>query len=186
MVKAGLDALTKSLAKEVAGTGILVNSVAPGLVETDMTTELTAEAREALLALVPLGRMGRPEEVADVVDFLASGGELRPRQRAARERRHVRRLDGSGGRELTTDEMLAAVPHGAPFRFIAEILELDDDHIVAAYRFPEDADFYRGHFPQNPITPGVLLVEAMAQAGVVALGIYLLAKESSLEQARTW
>jgi 3-hydroxyacyl-[acyl-carrier-protein] dehydratase len=89
------------------------------------------------------------------------------------------------GRELTTDEVLAAVPHGAPFRFLDEILELDDDHIVAAYRFRADADFYRGHFPQNPITPGVLLVEAMAQAGVVALGIYLLAKESSLEHART-
>jgi 3-oxoacyl-[acyl-carrier protein] reductase len=73
MAKAGLDALTKSLAKEVAGTDILVNSVAPGLVETDMTAELPAEAREALLTLVPLGRMGRPEEVADVVAFLASG-----------------------------------------------------------------------------------------------------------------
>jgi 3-oxoacyl-[acyl-carrier protein] reductase len=72
MAKAGLDALTKSLAKEVAGTEILVNSVAPGLVETDMTAELSAEAREALLGLVPLGRMGRPEEVADVVAFLAS------------------------------------------------------------------------------------------------------------------
>ena len=88
------------------------------------------------------------------------------------------------GRNLTTDEVLAAIPHGAPFRFIDEILELDDDHIVAAYRFREDADFYRGHFPRNPITPGVLLIEAMAQAGVVALGIYLLAKDASLEQAR--
>ena len=73
MAKAGLDALTKSLAKEVAGTAILVNSVAPGLVETDMTAELSAEAREALVALVPLGRMGLPEEIADVVAFLASG-----------------------------------------------------------------------------------------------------------------
>jgi 3-oxoacyl-[acyl-carrier protein] reductase len=73
MAKAGLDALTKSLAKEVAGTGILVNSVAPGLVETDMTAELPAQARDALVALVPLGRMGRPEEIADVVAFLASG-----------------------------------------------------------------------------------------------------------------
>ena len=72
MAKAGLDALTKSLAKEVAGTGILVNSVAPGLVETDMTAELPAEARDALTALVLLGRMGRPDEIADVVAFLAS------------------------------------------------------------------------------------------------------------------
>ena len=88
------------------------------------------------------------------------------------------------GKELTAAEVLALVPHGPPFRFLDEILEIDDDHIVAACRFREDADFYHGHFPGNPITPGVLLVEAMAQAGVVALGIYLLAKESSPEAAR--
>ena len=75
---------------------------------------------------------------------------------------------------LTADAVLAAVPHRPPFRFIDEIVELDHDHIVAAYRFRPDADFYRGHFPGNPITPGVLLVEAMAQAGVVAHGIFLL------------
>lgn len=81
-------------------------------------------------------------------------------------------------------EVLDAVPQVPPFRFLSEILELDDEHIVAAHRFPADADFYRGHFPGNPITPGVLLVEAMAQAGVVALGIYLIARESSLDDAR--
>ena len=86
--------------------------------------------------------------------------------------------------EPTADEILAAVPHAPPFRFIDEILELDDEHILAAYRSREDADFYRGHFPANPITPGVLLVEAMAQAGVVALAIYLFAKQSSLDEAR--
>ena len=75
---------------------------------------------------------------------------------------------------LTPAAVLDAVPHRPPFRFIDEILELDDEHIVAAYRFPADADFYRGHFPGNPITPGALLLEAMAQAGVVAHGIYLL------------
>jgi len=84
----------------------------------------------------------------------------------------------------THEEILAALPQQAPFRFLSEILELDDEHILAAHRFPADADFYRGHFPGNPITPGVLLVEAMAQAGVVALGIYLVAKESSLDEAK--
>ncbi len=74
----------------------------------------------------------------------------------------------------TAAAVLDAMPHRPPFRFIDEILELDDEHIVAAYRFPADADFYRGHFPGNPVTPGVLLLEAMAQAGVVAHGIYLL------------
>ena len=86
--------------------------------------------------------------------------------------------------ELSRDQVLAAVPQQAPFRFIDEILELDEEHIVAACRFREDADFYRGHFPGHPVTPGVLLVEAMAQAGVVALGIYLLARQASLDEAR--
>ena len=70
---------------------------------------------------------------------------------------------------IRPEEVLALVPQQAPFRFIDEILELDDEHIVAAYTFPSDADFYRGHFPGNPITPGVILIETMAQAGVVAL-----------------
>src|SRR5262245_28235893 len=78
--------------------------------------------------------------------------------------------------QMTPAAVLAAMPHRPPFRFVDEIVELDDEHIVAAYRFPADADFYRGHFPGNPITPGVLLLEAMAQAGVVAHGIYLLGR----------
>jgi 3-hydroxyacyl-[acyl-carrier-protein] dehydratase len=77
---------------------------------------------------------------------------------------------------LTPAEVLHAMPHRPPFRFVDEIVELDDDHILAAYCFRPDADFYRGHFPGNPITPGVLLLEAMAQAGVVAHGIYLLGR----------
>ena len=81
--------------------------------------------------------------------------------------------------ELSKEEVLARVPQQDPFRFIDEIRELDPEHIVASYRFPEDADFYRGHFPGNPITPGVILVETMAQAGVVALGLYLCALERS-------
>lgn len=79
---------------------------------------------------------------------------------------------------MTHGELLAAVPQADPFRFIDEVLSVDGDHISAAVRFREDADFYRGHFPGNPITPGVILIEAMAQAGVVAHGIYLLAEES--------
>ena len=85
------------------------------------------------------------------------------------------------GRILTPAEVLAAVPQQAPFRFLDEILEIDAEHVVAAHRFREDADFYRGHFPGNPVTPGVLLIEAMAQAGVVAHGIWLLAYTSGPE-----
>ena len=61
-------------------------------------------------------------------------------------------------------EVLAALPQKEPFRFLDEIVELDDEHIVARYTFREEADFYRGHFPGNPITPGVILIETMAQA----------------------
>ncbi len=74
MEKAGIDAMTKSLAKELGDRGILVNSVAPGFIRTDMTAGLADDVREAVLASVPLGRMGRPEEVAEVVAFLASRG----------------------------------------------------------------------------------------------------------------
>jgi len=78
---------------------------------------------------------------------------------------------------LTSEQVLAAVPQQEPFRFIDEILELDDDHIVSTYRFRPEADFYRGHFPGNPVTPGVILIESMAQAGIVALGIHLIARD---------
>lgn len=84
---------------------------------------------------------------------------------------------------MTPEAVLAAVPQQPPFRFIDEILELGEDHIVAATTFRPDADFYRGHFPGHPITPGVLLIEAMAQAGVVALGIHLLTRELGPEEA---
>jgi len=72
MAKAALDALTKSLAQELGGRDILVNSVAPGFIATDMTADLPAEARDRILERIPLGRMGTPEEVAEVVAFLVS------------------------------------------------------------------------------------------------------------------
>lgn len=74
MVKAGLDAFVKSLAQELAGREILVNAVAPGFIDTDMTEELPAEIKQAILGKIPLGRMGSGEEVADVVAFLATRG----------------------------------------------------------------------------------------------------------------
>ena len=71
MEKAGLDAMTRSLALELTDRGILVNSVAPGFIDTAMTAELPAEVKETILKQIPLGRMGTPEEVAEVVAFLA-------------------------------------------------------------------------------------------------------------------
>jgi 3-oxoacyl-[acyl-carrier protein] reductase len=72
--KAGLIGLTKSVAKELASRGILVNAVAPGYIETDMTAELPEAAREALMAQIALGRLGTPEDIAPVVRFLAGPG----------------------------------------------------------------------------------------------------------------
>jgi len=74
MEKAALDAFTKSLSKELAGRNILVNSVAPGFIDTEMTHDLPDEIRTRILDNVTLGRTGRPEEVADVVSFLATRG----------------------------------------------------------------------------------------------------------------
>ena len=88
------------------------------------------------------------------------------------------------GDVLSNEEVLAMVPQQEPFRFIDEIVELSEDHIVARYTFREDADFYRGHFPGNPITPGVILTETAAQAAVVAFGIALVARESVPRRGR--
>ena len=72
--KAGLIGLTKSAAKELASRGILVNVVAPGYIETDMTAELPESGREALRAQIAVGRLGQPEDIASVVRFLAGPG----------------------------------------------------------------------------------------------------------------
>jgi 3-oxoacyl-[acyl-carrier protein] reductase len=74
MEKAALDAFTKSLSKEMAGRNILVNSVAPGFIDTEMTQELPDEVQKRILESIALGRVGRPEEVAEVVGFLATKG----------------------------------------------------------------------------------------------------------------
>lgn len=70
--KAGVEAITRATALEVAAAGIAVNCVAPGPIETPMSAEVTGEARARLLAPVPMKRIGKPEEVAELVGFLAS------------------------------------------------------------------------------------------------------------------
>ena len=70
--KAGMVGFTKSMAREVGSRGITVNAVAPGFIDTDMTRELPEEQRDALLSSIPLGRLGRPAEIAAAVVFLAT------------------------------------------------------------------------------------------------------------------
>ena len=70
--KAGLEGLTRALSRDLASKGVLVNAVAPGLIETDMLVNMPAAARDGLLKAVALGRLGMPREVAELVAFLAS------------------------------------------------------------------------------------------------------------------
>jgi 3-hydroxyacyl-[acyl-carrier-protein] dehydratase len=94
---------------------------------------------------------------------------------------------GAGtGRVLTPAQVLALVPQQPPFRFIDEIVELSERHAVGRYTFRSDESFYAGHFPGLPITPGVILIETMAQTGVVALGLYLKALEVDVEELKRW
>jgi 3-oxoacyl-[acyl-carrier protein] reductase len=72
--KAGIAGLTRSLAREIGSRAITVNCVAPGFIDTDMTRALPEAQRGQLLAQIPLGRLGRPEDVAAAVLFLASPG----------------------------------------------------------------------------------------------------------------
>lgn len=70
--KAGIEGFSRALAKEIGSRGITVNAVAPGFIETDMTKDLPEKQAEALMASIPLGRLGQPEEIAAMVGFLAS------------------------------------------------------------------------------------------------------------------
>ncbi len=74
-------------------------------------------------------------------------------------------------------ELLTYIPQKEPFRFVDEITEVTDDYIKGFYKLRKTEFFYKGHFPNNPITPGVIIIEIMAQIGLVAYGIYLFKKE---------
>jgi 3-hydroxyacyl-[acyl-carrier-protein] dehydratase len=69
--------------------------------------------------------------------------------------------------------VFARIPQQAPFRFVDELTELGADGARGSYRFREDEYFYAGHFPGRPVTPGVILIETMAQIGLVPLAIFL-------------
>jgi 3-hydroxyacyl-[acyl-carrier-protein] dehydratase len=70
--------------------------------------------------------------------------------------------------------ILDLLPYKSSFRFVDEISYLDKDRVVGHYTLKEDAFFYEDHFPGNPVTPGAILTEIMAQIGLVVLGIFLI------------
>ena len=75
---------------------------------------------------------------------------------------------------MTNQEILDNLPYSKPFLFVDEIVSITVNGVKGTYYFDEKLEFYKGHFKDNPITPGVILTETMAQIGVVCLGIYLL------------
>lgn len=87
---------------------------------------------------------------------------------------------------LSAEEVLALIPQQPPFRFLDRLIELDGERAIGEYTFRDDEWFYKGHFPGDPVTPGVILLETMCQTGLVALGIYLLGLEAPRDEvART-
>jgi 3-hydroxyacyl-[acyl-carrier-protein] dehydratase len=83
---------------------------------------------------------------------------------------------------LTEAELVEILPQVAPFRFVDRVLAVDSHKILAEYRFRNDESYYAGHFPGQPITPGVILLECMAQCGVTLHGLYLLGLEVERSQ----
>ena len=82
---------------------------------------------------------------------------------------------------MNAADIIAQLPYQRPFLFVDALTHVSEDAVEGSYRFRMDEYFYQGHFTNQPITPGVILTEVMAQIGVVCLGIYLMAKaENSL------
>ncbi|WP_369014712.1 3-hydroxyacyl-ACP dehydratase FabZ family protein [Flavobacterium anhuiense] len=78
---------------------------------------------------------------------------------------------------MKLDDIIAQLPYSEPFLFVDELLHADENGVTGTYTFRENLDFYKGHFKDNPVTPGVILTETMAQIGMVCLGIFLLGND---------
>jgi 3-hydroxyacyl-[acyl-carrier-protein] dehydratase len=75
---------------------------------------------------------------------------------------------------MTHQEIISKLPYSKPFLFVDDLTEINENGVVGSYTFNENLDFYKGHFKEYPVTPGVILTEVMAQIGLVCLGIFLL------------
>ncbi|MFH2095115.1 MAG: 3-hydroxyacyl-ACP dehydratase FabZ family protein [Bacteroidota bacterium] len=79
-------------------------------------------------------------------------------------------------------QIIERLPYADPFLFVDRLIEISDSHFKGEYSFRDDAFFYRGHFKNKPVTPGVILLEAMGQTGLVCFGIYLLGLYKNSEE----
>lgn len=75
---------------------------------------------------------------------------------------------------MNKEEILNLLPYSAPFHFVDTLDHVDENGASGSYTFNPELDFYKGHFKDHPVTPGVILTETMAQIGLVCLGLYLL------------
>jgi 3-hydroxyacyl-[acyl-carrier-protein] dehydratase len=75
---------------------------------------------------------------------------------------------------MNTQEILDQLPYCAPFLFVDELQHIDENGVTGSFTFEPTLDFYKGHFKNYPVTPGVILTESMAQIGLVCLGLYLV------------
>jgi 3-hydroxyacyl-[acyl-carrier-protein] dehydratase len=75
---------------------------------------------------------------------------------------------------MKNQEIVSKLPYSKPFLFVDEIIQINENGVEGTFTFDEDLDFYKGHFKEMPVTPGVILTEVMAQIGLVCLGIFIL------------
>lgn len=80
---------------------------------------------------------------------------------------------------MNFNSIISQLPYSQPFLFVDELLQIDENGVTGTYRFPKDSFFYKGHFKDYPVTPGVILTECMAQIGLVCLGIFLISAEEN-------
>lgn len=81
---------------------------------------------------------------------------------------------------MDIQEILSRLPYTKPFLFVDDLLEVNENGIKGSFTYHKDLDFYKGHFKNQPITPGVILTETMAQIGLVCFGIYLTGGDSQM------
>lgn len=80
---------------------------------------------------------------------------------------------------MTAQDIVSKLPYSKPFLFVDELLHIDENGSTGTFTYDKELDFYKGHFKDSPVTPGVIMTETMAQIGLVCLGIYLYGDDNA-------